>query len=488
MGPGWAQQLEDWLEAELRDDRSDAPFRPAVLRWAARSGRASDPRPLLDQLSGIPPSGVGNRRFRWRVPVGGWIPRERLSAWRPAESEEAQRNPDEHAGRLWLPVVMVEHLEWLAEIAEDPDAQLAGQARSMLDEVTPLLEDVVARQVGGLDAWADTFLLWSLVRRPRSLALVRDLVVALATRYAARARRNGGVVLGRRYPFFQQPMTSATAHLATAGVRLGEGAGRLEEAIRYLRAGQQDAGGWADPHQPPDLLTTIAAAEVLGSIDPGFDPSPVVSWIETTVELDRPPALIGPDWPWLAVELLEFRAWADRSFPERFAWPSVATWAMDARVNVPRYEAYLALDRLFAGVEALAAVPVEVAFVDLASFGTWNTAHGQAAGDELLAILTGHLGTLEDERVIRDGGDEFLVLGRPGTDGLEASLGAVFAAWPEVARRALPDLPVVPMRGVLARRPAGTLRETRERLGIAIGQLKHDHPHPAPEGVIRRLD
>ena len=79
----------------------------------------------------------------------------------------------------------------------------------------------MAARVLGLDTWGDTFFLWTFARRARALATVRGLVSAVASRYAARAARTEGRVHGQTFPFFDQPMPSATAHLAAAAARMG---------------------------------------------------------------------------------------------------------------------------------------------------------------------------------------------------------------------------------------------------------------------------
>ncbi len=487
MPLAWRTELESLLDAELRDGALDDPFRPSVLRWAAANGRPADPDPLLTLLERMLIGGRGARRFRWRIPVGRWIPQDRLERWRPAEAELAEHHPNEYGSRLWLPPILVEHMAWLGELAAGADPAIAVRAGAIAREALPLIEDVVAQSVAGSDPWADTFLLWSFARTPRALAPVRGLVLALAARYAARASRTKGIAHGRVFPFFGLPMPSATAHLATASATLGEGMQWLDEQVSYLRAEQRPDGGWGDPRQGSDLLTTLAAVRFLGMIDPSFDPSSAEAPLRAQAAAAGPhPALIGPEWPWVAVELDRFAAWAPLPFTERFRWPNVAPSAMDARVGVPRFEGYLALADLFAALPALGAGDVDVTFIDLANFGRWNAVHGQALGDDLLALLTAQLRTLTGSRTFRDGGDEFLVVGAPGTADLERDLRALFAAWPEVSRRAFPTLPVVPLRAVIGRERGADLRRARERQGVWIGELKHTCPEPPPAGIIER--
>ena len=357
------------------------------------------------------------------------------------------------------------------------------------DEALPTVEDVVAGTVGARDTWGDTFLLWSFARSPRAVGPVRGLVLALAARYAARAGRTGGIVRGGTFPFFDMPMPSATAHLATASATLGEGLALVDDQLAFLRDARRGDGGWGDPGQTSDLLTTLATARLLGSIDPSFDPESAVEPLRAMAGASgRRPNVIGPEWPWLTAELVRYLRWAHLPFTERFRWPNVAPSAMDNRVGVPRFEGYLALADLFRAVPSLGAGEVEVAFIDLANFGSWNTDHGMALGDELLALLTAQLRTVPESRTFRDGGDEFLLVGAPDATRLEHDLEGLFARWPEVCRSALPSLPVVPLRAVVSREPAADLRAARERQGRWIGDVKHAHPRPPAEGVIVRYE
>ena len=491
MLPPWLRHLEDFLDVELAAGAPKSPFRPAVLRWAASNGRAADPIPLLATLEASRIGGLGGpRRYRWSFPVAEWIAVDDRVRWRPAERELAERQGAAHAARLWGPPVLVEHVEWLDGFArgEDDPSRIAARARALLVEALPTVEDDVAQRVAGGDAWGDTFLLWAFARHPRMLDHVSGLVSAIVARYAARASRTGGLVHGRSYPYFDIPIPSATAHLAAAAARTGEGLDLVAPAVDWLREERRRDGGWGDPRQPTDLLTTLAVAELFGQLDASFEPASVLEVIETmVVERGGRPELIGPEWPWLAGEILAFVAWSGRPFRERFRWPHVPAWMTEPRFNVPRKEAFGVYAHMFEELPGLAGLPVEFAFIDLAGFGKWNTDHGMELGDELLALLVSHLQTIPDSRTIRDGGDEFLVLGAPLADGLQLRLEPSFAQWPGVSQERFPDLPVVPLRAVVGHGPAGTLRSLHERLGKAIGDVKHEHPSPLPEGVIVQL-
>jgi GGDEF domain-containing protein len=491
MLPPWLRDLEDLLDVELVDGAPESPFRPAILRWAAANGRPVDPLPLLEALEASRIGGRGgSRRYRWSFPVAGWIALEERLRWRPAEAEIVERHGDKHAARLWEPPILVEHVEWLDGVGRGGDDRqhVAARARVLLSEAMPTVEDDVAQRVAGADAWGDTFLLWVFARRPRVLDRVPGLVSAVAARYAARAARTDGLVHGRSYPFFDIPIPSATAHLAAAAARTGEGLELVARAAEWLRSERRRDGGWGDPRQPTDLLTTLAVAELFGQLDATFEPASVLDVMELQVrERGGRPELVGPEWPWLAAEILAFATWSGKPFRERFRWPHVPTWMTDPGVSVPRKEAFAVDARLFSELPGLASLTIECGFIDLAGFGEWNTEHGQDEGDKLLALLAAQLRAVPDSRVIRDGGDEFLVLAAPMADGLQDRLQALFARWPDVSRERFPDLPIVPLRAVVGRGPAGELRSLRERLGEAIGPVKHANQSPPPEGVVVQL-
>jgi GGDEF domain-containing protein len=486
----WTVALAARLDAELASGSLDNPFRPVVLRWASTHGRAVDPAPLLERLETNRIGGrSGSRRYRWTLPSAGWLDEDAVLRWRPAEAESARRHREEHAARLWVPPILTEHVEWLERVARSTDGDHAARARALLVEATPTLEDDVARHVMGQDPWADTFMLWVIARRARALTHVRGLASAIASRYAARAARSDGLVLGLAYPFFGKPMPSATAHLASAAARIGDGIEVVAPAVEWLAGERRGDGGWGDPGQPSDILTTLAVAELLGHLDPRFDPSSALERLEALVaDGDPRPELIGPEWAWVAVEVLAFVEWCARPFRERFRWPHLPGYMTDDKVGVPRYEAYLVDARLFARMPGLSAAPVEIGFLDMAGFGAWNTAHGQAAGDELLALLTSELRRLPESRTIRDGGDEFLVVGAPEATGLEDRLRAMFGRWTDVSRERYPDLPVVPLRAAVTVTRADGLRTAREQLGRWIGEVKHAFPDPPPEGVVVRYE
>ncbi len=70
-----------------------------------------------------------------------------------------------------------------------------------------------------------------------------------------------------------------------------------------------------------------------------------------------------------------------------------------------------------------------MAFIDLAGFGTFNNAFGMAKGDEVLRTFAQALARIPESMAIRDGGDEFIVLGTPTGTGLAARMAAFREAW-----------------------------------------------------------
>ena len=239
--------------------------RSAILRWwptQAPGGTRSD------------------RRFRWDVVWDGYPARRRTWArneaqertlWRPRENSELEHDPTAFSERLLLPIVLTETLEFLEEIAADEPA-LAGEAARLRDEALPLMEDDFAEFVGATDPWRDTFALWQLTRHARALERLDPLAIATATRYATRARREGGIVRGVRFPFFEAPLRSASAHLAGALWTLGIYPTLLPDLVGFAGDEQHPDGGWGDPDQPSDVLTTLAIADLRSPPGPELRP------------------------------------------------------------------------------------------------------------------------------------------------------------------------------------------------------------------------
>ena len=92
---------------------------------------------------------------------------------------------------------------------------------------------------------------------------------------------------------------------------------------------------------------------------------------------------------------------------------------------------------------------------------------------------------LSAARAIRDGGDEFLIVGAPGRGGLARDLDSFRRRWPASFRaRFGGDAPPVAPRILVGRALGSALRKAREELGRSIGSLKAKAAAPGPEGIV----
>jgi GGDEF domain-containing protein len=172
----------------------------------------------------------------------------------------------------------------------------------------------------------------------------------------------------------------------------------------------------------------------------------------------------------------------------RFRWPHVPTLARDRKTGLPFYAYFDDLCRLFGEVGGLAESTVELAFLDLAGFRAFNNRYGQDMGDEVLKALAEALGSLASSRAVRDGGDEFLIVGTPTRSALDADLRALFRSWPERFRKRFgSDAPPVAARVMVVEGRGRELGPLRERLGRALGELKLRHDNVPSEGLVERL-
>ena len=133
-----------------------------------------------------------------------------------------------------------------------------------------------------------------LTRRPKALELLRELALAIAMRTGTLASRLAGLPSGTRWPFEAVPLVSASAHLGLGLWALGYRPSLLPGLIDFVKSREQRDGGWADEGQPADVLTTLAAAELLSTLDPSFDPRP--RW-RSSSGTRKPTAGGGPSIP-----------------------------------------------------------------------------------------------------------------------------------------------------------------------------------------------
>jgi len=473
----------------------DDPLTVSSLRFAARHGQSHNPARVLAQWRMRALGHPGREaQYPWTLPHDSAVgspdyahPGETAPLWRPREADAYLRNPTAFGHRLLGPIVIAEALEFLAEVAESNDSEVADAPLRLLDDVRPRVEREVAGYIQAEDPWRDTFLLWLLASRPKARRMLEPLCIAIATRYATTANWTAGLVCGIRYPFDGTPLVSASAHLAHGLWALGYNPRALPGLLRFVSEARTPDGGWGDDGQPADVLTTLAAADLLARVDPDFDPAPTVDFL---ARLQEPPGwwrALDPEVPWLTGLVVDWLEDAARPFHDRFRWPGFERASGDRRTQLPWWASFGdTLVRTFERVPGLAGAQADMAFLDLAGFGAFNTANGQSTGDEVLRVLARALARIPDCQALRDGGDEFILLGTPTHAGLEDRLEAFRRAWPAILGQAFPDAPPVPLRVALTTATGATLEQARTRLGREIGAVKATHPAPPPEGVLVR--
>jgi len=434
-----ARRLDDGKEL-------DDPLAASAMLRAIRTGEDVDPGCLL---------------VRWtaRVRTGA----EGRFPWEPASERSAvsiARTADA--------------VELLLELSRDRDIGVAAPTRALLDELRPTIEDQLAVCGLALDPRGDTFTLWLLAHHPRMLEEFHALMVVVAMRYGVLARRTAGLVYVSRFPVLGEAPVSANAQLARGLWSLGVYPSLIGRILRTTARRRRDDGSWPDEAGAPDLGTTLVAADLLLSLDPTFDPSPTIRWLADARESAgwwRPE---GDPQPWATSLVIDWLERACRPFIERFAWPAVPRTERDRKTHLARYEYLDDLGHALQAVPALGELPMDVAFCDLAHFGAFNRLRGQHAGDEVLAAFSATLqASLPRMQVVRDGGDEFIVIGPPNSVGLHDELEAFCRRWPAAfAQRFGPDDTVVAPRFAVTQATGATLMLARERLGVRIGELK----------------
>lgn len=409
--------------------------------------------------------------------------RPRIS-WRPGEGRLMMADLTAYLERLRDPIAIVDTLDLLArlEATGGPSAETAGHLRR---EMMPALETELAWWILGSDPWRDTFGLWIATDRPHVPPHVHALLVATATRYATLATRVGGVVCGNAAPFEGLPLVSASAHLVLGLWTLGLYPSLVPGIVAFVAGERRANGSWADPRQPPDVLTTLAAAEVMSRLDPAFDPAPTAAYLSRLQEPAGWWRALDPEVPWLTSAVVAWLERADRPYHERFAWPAVQKWDRDRKTRIPTYTYFSDMARVLGAVPGLREAGMPILFCDLAGFKEFNNAKGQQLGDEVLRSFAGALGGIAWARAIRDGGDEFVVIGAPGRPGFLDDVHAFRTAWPGVFAAAFgADVPAVAPRLLVSSSTGGTLEAVRARLGRLVGDVKTAHPEPGSEGVL----
>ena len=236
---------------ELDGDLDPAePLRLAIHRASHGLGASPPVAPLLDFLENrAPGSPRGDSRYRWELShrIGvkhpSYAPSRRTwTAWRHGEEPSLDRDPFSVEARLLLPVILSENLEVLLEAAAG-DEPSASRARALVDEAAPVIRRDIARYITCTDAWEDTFALWCITRTPRALDLLHSLAVALGVTYAAGQQ---GPIRGNRFPYYEKPLVSANAQLASALLALGIDLDVATMAVRFVGDHRRPSGGWSD--------------------------------------------------------------------------------------------------------------------------------------------------------------------------------------------------------------------------------------------------
>ena len=320
--------------------------------------------------------------------------------WRMRERDWLDREPTAFAQRLTRPIAIAASIDFLRTLTEDPNSEMARTAGEILRDVQPLVEGEIADFIRGDDPWRDTFALWQLTRRPKALELLRELALAIAMRTGTLASRLAGLPSGTRWPFEAVPLVSASAHLGLGLWALGYRPSLLPGLIDFVKSREQRDGGWADEGQPADVLTTLAAAELLSTLDPSFDPLPTVAFFVRHQEANGWWRALDPEVPWLTGAIATWLEGARRPFHERFAWPIYARTDLDRKTSIPGFAAFDGLVRVFRDLPGLGSAPIAMAFSDLAGFREFNNQCGQDTGDAVLRLWASHLA--EHPRLPRD--------------------------------------------------------------------------------------
>jgi GGDEF domain-containing protein len=478
----------------------DPIFPTAILRGRRLIGRPIDDRALLEAWRPRLPRETGAIRYRWAVdpgfagPVPPWIgPEVDWTPRRPGDAAALADSPDRkpaYTGRLVTPLVLADMLELLGR-AIDRDDDLSSLAQGFLEEALPKIRRDAAGWVQELHASGDTWALWALAHRPNALARLHPFALAIAESYAAAARRTDGRVLATRFPYHGRPIVSASAQLATGLVALGFHPNLVGTLAGWVRSELHPDGGWGDADGPSDELTTFVAADLLATLDPGYDPGPTAEWFARAQRADGWWRGYGPESTWLSTEILGWLLASARPFAERFRWPHLALANRDRRTGLPFYGYFSDLGRLFAEVPGLADCDVEVAFLDLAGFGKFNNEFGMARGDEALRAFAQALDEIPGAMAIRDGGDEFLLVGTPTAAGLLERLAAFRESWPRRFADAFGEVGVVAPRVLTAVTSGPGLVVARNTLGMEVGAIKVRFPVVDRAGIqvdLGRLD
>lgn len=427
-------------------------------------------------------------RTQWAIVLRHWArvrQTEDVLPGIPWHASPEDRRFEEDSRGLLVPLADVNALELVADLASDNGSGIELAARlesAWVDE----LQAELALFATGQDPERDLLAVRELVAAPRSLDLSWLLAAAIAFRYGQRCRGNGGILVSAA----STPMTLANACLALVLWRLRVYPTIVPQLLSSTSIAADNAGAWLGDDGEMDLLTTIVAAEVLSTLDPDFDPWPTTAALlrrqrpSGTWHDDRVPDV------WLTREVVAWLRSVSRPFSERFRWPGVTLLDRDRRTGLPTPGYFVDLERAVTQVAGLRGSTMDLAFVDLAGFGKFNNGFGQAKGDEVIAAFGRALDRVELTQTVRDGGDEFVVMGPPGRRGLTERMSKFGRDWAaEFRDRFGTNVDAVAPRIVVAEgQPASGLAAVRERLGRSIAEAKRAAVDVPPTGWIVDAD
>ena len=471
------------LEEHTRALGPDEPFAGVILLARHAAGMAADPTRLLQHWAGQSlGSEVSPLRFPWvmdheryvKIPAYAGAP-ENWTAWRTSEQDLVKDKPFKAESRISNPLILTHNCEIL----------LRSKESHLTNTVLPRARRDLASYVQCTNPWTDTFALWCMTMQPALFERMRPIALAIAVSYVENAAAHQGAIQGSRFPFRGQPLASASAHLAHGLLQLGLDFSCVSGLVEFLLKNVRD-GGWGDGQDPPDVLTTLAAAELLAQIAPDFPLQPVVQFFLDRQQPEGWWSALGPERPWLTWRVLGLLHRCQQSFAQRFRWPPCEPSELDPKTGLPRFSYFVSLAELLGRLPGLASSELELGFLDLAKFKKFNDTYGQDEGDRVLRVLAQHLQTDKQIRTVRDGGDEYLILGAPTAQGLSDRLETLRQAWPAEFRRHFGAEPtVVAPRILVARVPGSRLMQAREKLGQGITGLKGELP--GPEGILKSI-
>lgn len=480
------------LDLGTRQTEPDEPFVGTILRARERHGLSANPSRLFQHWSNQSVgSEVSDLRYPWLLsherfvdppPYAGEP--ESWSAWRASEADLLKNEPYKLENRLSVPLVLANNLELLIEALDGPHRP---EAESLLTTVHPRARRDFASFVQATGPWADTFALWCLASSPVVFQRLRPIALAVAVSYAEIAGACDGVVKGSRFPFRNKHLCSASAHLALGLFKLGLDLPLVARLVSFLRSAQRSDGGWGDGDDPSDVLTTLVVGELLARLVPGLEMDGMIDFLVSRQEESGWWSALGPEKPWLTSQVLDLLKLSSMPFAQRFSWPPVEPSERDPKTGLARFSYFVGLAELFARLPELGGSRLQLGFLDLAKFKRFNDTYGQDEGDRVLRVLAEHLSSYEGMLTVRDGGDEYLLLGAPTDTGLEGVLERARQEWPAVFFKNFgADAAVVAPRILVGETEARGLMKAREELGKGITGLKGEIP--GAEGILKTVD